>query len=124
MSDLNEVTCSGKEICIQNAVSDDSNDERGYVLIEELKIQFPPFLFLPPRRRGFYASDSNDEEIIEKISNKGIGGDGGVSIEKGVEEIVEEVVEEVVRTRSGREVKKARWSLPYHLEMKEKREGV
>jgi hypothetical protein len=44
-------------------------------------------------------------------------------VEEGVEKVVEEVVEEIVRIRSGREVKKARWSLLYYQEMKKKRDG-
>jgi hypothetical protein len=57
MNDFNEITCSDKKICIQNIINDNSDEEKEFICIEEFEIQFPSFLFLPFRRRNFYASD-------------------------------------------------------------------
>jgi hypothetical protein len=106
-----------------------------FVPIEKLEAQYtlsPPH---PPRRRrrGLYISDSSDEEIKEEINVEGIDGDEtggeeadeGVNMEEGVEEVIDEVGGKVVRTRSGREVKRARISLPYYGEMEDRRiEGL
>jgi hypothetical protein len=46
-------------------------------------------------------------------------------MEEGIEEVIEEIGEKVVRIRSGREVKRARISLPYYGEMEYRRiEGL
>jgi hypothetical protein len=94
----------------------------GFVPIEELEAQYTPPPPHPPcrRRRGFYISDSSDEEVNE-VSVKEIDGDKGVNMEEDVEEVIEEVGEKIVRTRSGREVKRARILLPYHGEMEVRR---
>jgi hypothetical protein len=102
-----------------------------FVPIKEFEAQYTSS---PPhpsrrRRRDLYISDSSDKEIKEEISVEGIGGDEtggeetdeGVNMEEGVEKIIEEIGEKFVRTRSGREVKRARISLPYHGEMEERR---
>jgi hypothetical protein len=107
----------------------------GYILIEKFEIQYTPSPLYPPRRRrrSLYISDSSDKEVKEEISVKGIDGDetGGeeadesVSMEEGVEEIIEEVGGKFVRTCSGREVKRARISLPYYGKMEDRRiEGL
>jgi hypothetical protein len=77
-------------------------------LLKSLKFSFRLPYFFPSRRRGFYASDSSDKEIIEEVSNKEIGGDEDVNIEKDVKKIVEKVVEKIVRIRNDREIKKVK----------------
>jgi hypothetical protein len=108
----------------------------GFIFIKEFEIQYTLFLSYPfrKRRRGLYISDSSDEEINKKISVKEIDGDEidddeiggektdeGVNMEKNVEEIIKEIDGKVVRTRSDREMKKARISLPYHGKMEDRR---
>jgi hypothetical protein len=66
-------------------VSGSSSDE-GFVPIEELEVQFQPSRPFPFGKRGFYASDSSDEEVIQEVSDEGIGGDEGVNMEEGIEE--------------------------------------
>jgi hypothetical protein len=110
-------------------VSDNSDDDKEFISIKKFEIQFPLSLFFPFRRRGFYASDSNDKKIIERINDKRISGDEDINIEKSaerivegdVERVVERVVEEIIRTCSDRKIKKARISLPYYGEMEIKR---
>jgi hypothetical protein len=99
-------------------MSDNSDDKKKFISIKKFKIQFPSSLSLPLYRRDFYASGSNNKEIIKENSNKEIGGDESVNIEKSVEKIieedlekivekiVEEIVEEIVRIRNNREIKK------------------
>jgi hypothetical protein len=116
-------------------VNDDSNDQEEFILIKELEIQNPPPSSLSSRRRrrNFYISDSNDEEINEEISVEEIDGEeaGGekadkpVNMEEDIEEIIEKIGEKIVRTRSDKEMKRARISLPYHGEMEYRRkEGL
>jgi hypothetical protein len=124
------------------------SDDEEFVPIKKFKIQFQFSRSFPLRKRGFYASDSNDEEVIQKISDKGIGGDESVNmeegikkgIEKGIKKIVEEIIKKVVKEvnikegtgdpprlrRSGRDRKQTRKSLAYYRdlrEMKDKRSG-
>jgi hypothetical protein len=117
-------------------VSDNSNDQKGFIPIKELEIQYPPSQSLPSRRRrkDFYISDSSDEKINEEISVEGIDGDEtdgeegdsektdkAVNIEEDIEEVIKEVGEKVVRTRNNKEVKRVRISLFYYEEMKDRR---
>jgi hypothetical protein len=130
-------------------VSGSSSDEEEFVPIENLETQFQPSRPLPPRKRDFYTSDSSDKEVIQKISDDGIGGDEGVNmkknieegieediekgIEEGIKEVVEQVIEEVVEEfnieegtgdppklrRSGMDRKQTRKSLAYYRDLRE-----
>jgi hypothetical protein len=111
-------------------VSDNFNDEKEFIFINNFEVQFPFFPF-PKRRRDFYTSDSNDEEVNERIGDKIFGDetDENVNMEKSdkeivkkiVEEIVKEIIKKILRTRSNRKIKKGKISLPYYEEMEDKR---
>jgi hypothetical protein len=45
-------------------VNDSSSDDKEFVSIEKFETQFQFSRFFPSRKRGFYTSDSNDEEMI------------------------------------------------------------
>jgi hypothetical protein len=111
-----------KEIHIQHTISDDSNDEKEFISINNFEIQFPPFSS-SKRRKDFYTSDSNDKKVNEKIGNKidSDETDENVNIKKIVEKIVKEIIEKVLHTRNNRKIKKSRISLPYYKEMEDKR---
>jgi hypothetical protein len=106
-----------------------------FIPIKEFEIQYtssPPHP-LRKRRKGLYISDSNDEEIKEKINVKEIDGDeaGGekadesINIKENVEKIIKEINEKIVRTRSNKKVKRARISLTYYGKMEDRRiEGL
>jgi hypothetical protein len=129
-------------------VSGSFSDNEGFVPIKEFETQFQSSRPFPLRKRNFYTSDSSDKEIIQKISDEGIGGDESVNmeegikkgIEKGIKKIVEEIIKKVVKEvnikegtgdpprlrRSGRDRKQTRKSLAYYRdlrEMKDKRSG-
>jgi flagellar biosynthesis/type III secretory pathway protein FliH len=74
-------------------ISDSSNDEE-FILIKEFEIQFQFFRFFPSDKRDFYASDSSDKEMIQKISDKKIGGDESVNIEEDIKKAIEKNIEE------------------------------
>jgi hypothetical protein len=82
-------------------VSDDFNDKKEFVAINNFKIQFP----LPPfsrRRKDFYISDLSDKKINERIGDK-INDDEvdeGVNIKEDVKKIVKKIVKEIVEAGS------------------------
>jgi hypothetical protein len=112
-------------------VSDDSNDQEGFVFIKKFKIQNPSSLLFPSRKRrkDFYIFDSNDKKINEKINIKEIDGektddektDEIVNIKKDIKEIIENINKKIVRIRNDKEIKRARISLPYYGKMEYRR---
>jgi hypothetical protein len=78
-------------------VSDNFSDNEGFISIEKFEFQFQFSRFFPSDKRDFYTFDSSDEKIIQKISDKGIGGDEGVNIEENIEEDIKEIVEQIIK---------------------------
>jgi hypothetical protein len=108
-------------------VSDNSNNQKEFIFIEEFKIQNSLSLFFPFRKRlkDFYISDFSDKEINEKINIKEIDGekisdekvDKIVNMEKDIEEIIEKIGKKIVRIRNNKEIKKIKISLFYYRKM-------
>jgi hypothetical protein len=69
--------------------------------------------FIPFRKQDFYAFDSSDEEMIQKISDEGIGGDEGVNMEENIEKVSRKVLRKALRRSLNRllrrSLKKSIW---------------
>jgi hypothetical protein len=78
-------------------VNDNFSDNEEFISIKEFEIQIQFSRFFPFRKRDFYVSDSSDKEMIQEVSDKGIGGDEGANIEEGIEKSIEKRIEERIK---------------------------
>jgi hypothetical protein len=78
-------------------VNDSFSDDKKFVPIKKFEVQFQFSRFFPFRKRDFYASDSSDETVIQKFSDKEIDGDENPNIEKSIEEGIEKSIKEDIK---------------------------